>query len=144
MLTCGVGKVPDPINKSIGHQLPVGPDYSAFQFGREFLSSTSLALLTIYQISTFLIFFARLVSRVMSQRAIEVRAASEREAVLFRGIGWLSVGMKLSAVESALGFASMDFGIVLIRRVLRFLGRACVIIGVVKGFVPTACALSYV
>jgi hypothetical protein len=141
VLTSDVGKVPSPENLTFGHHLPFGPGYSDIQFGREFLSSTSLALLTIYQVITFLIFFARLASRVLAQRAIEDRAASEHEGVLFRGIGWLSVGMKISAVESALGFASANFGIVLVRRVLRSLGRACVIIGIVKGFVLIVRAL---
>jgi hypothetical protein len=144
VLISGVGKVPAPFNMTVGRQAAVGPYHFDFQFGREFLSSTSLALMTIYQAITFLIFFSRLVLGLMAQRDIEDTAASDREGVLFRGTGWLSMGMKIAAVETALGFASTDFVMVLSRRVLRFLARACVIIGVVKGFVPTARALSCV
>jgi hypothetical protein len=77
----------------------------------------------------------RLASCFLEQRDIEVRAAAEREGILFRGIGWLVIGMMISAIEPAVGFASTSFGIVLTRRILRMLGRACIIIGVVKGFV---------
>jgi hypothetical protein len=47
----------------------------------------------------------------------------------------LGLGMKISAIESATGFATMSFGLILTRRILRMLGRACIIIGIVKGFV---------
>ncbi|KAI9456077.1 hypothetical protein F5148DRAFT_382167 [Russula earlei] len=126
-------KVPDPVNRIVGNQVAVGPDYASFQFGREFLRSTSLALLFIYQATTFVVFLVQLASCIIVQRDIEERAAEEREGVLFRGLGWLVVGMKMSAVESASGFASTSFGVVLTRRVLRMIGRACIIIGVVKG-----------
>ncbi|KAH9955429.1 hypothetical protein BC827DRAFT_1271745 [Russula dissimulans] len=126
-------RVPDPINRVVGNQVPVEPYYASFQFGREFLRSTSLVLLIIYQAVTFLVFFARLVSGIMAQRSIEERAAVEREGVLFRGLGWLVVGMKMSAIETTAGFASISFGIILTRRVLRMIGRACIIIGLVKG-----------
>ncbi|KAI0301469.1 hypothetical protein BC826DRAFT_568721 [Russula brevipes] len=126
-------KVPDPVNRIVGNQVAVGPDMSSFQFGREFLRSTSLALLTMYQLITFFIFFVRLVSCIMAQRNIEDRAATERESVMFRGMGWLAVGMKISAVETGVGFVSTSFGIILTRRILRMLGRACIIIGVIKG-----------
>lgn len=134
-LTSIVGQVPNPENLVVGNQVAVGPDLSSFQFGREFLRSTSLALLVIYQGITSLLFFMRLVSCFLEQRNIEDRAATEREGILFRGIGWLVIGMKISGVETAVGFASTSFGIVLTRRILRMLGRACIIIGVVKGFV---------
>ena len=69
------------------------------------------------------------------QYNIEDRAASEWEGILFRGLGWLVVGAKISAIESAIGFATTSFGVILTRRVLRMIGRACIIIGVIKGFV---------
>ncbi|KAI0292046.1 hypothetical protein B0F90DRAFT_1773235 [Multifurca ochricompacta] len=125
--------VPFPVNITVGDQLAVGPDLSSYQFGREFLSSISLALLAIYQATTFLTFFVRLASCVFVQRNIEERAETEREGVLFRGIGWLAVGMKFCAMESAIGFANTSFGLVFTRRLLRMLGRACIIIGIVKG-----------
>lgn len=109
----------------------------SFQFGSEFLRSTSLALLVIYQALTFLVFFVRLASCILAQYNIEDRAASEYEGILFRGLGWLAVGAKISAIESAAGFATTSFGVILTRRVLRMIGRACLIIGVIKGFVSS-------
>lgn len=134
-LTPIVGKVPAPESRIVGNQIAVGPDLTSFQFGREFLKSTSLALLIIYQLITFLLFFVRLASCIVTQRDIEDRAAAEREGILFGGIGWLVIGMKISAIETATGFATMSFGLILTRRILRMLGRACIIIGIVKGFV---------
>jgi len=123
-----------PENKVVGDQIAVGPDMSSFQFGREFLRSISLALLVIYQVITFLVFFIRLASCMLAQYNIEDRAAAEWEGILYRGLGWLAVGAKISAVETAVGFATTSFGVILTRRVLRMIGRACIIIGVIKGF----------
>jgi hypothetical protein len=118
----------------VGDQVAVGPDLSSFQFGREFLRSISLALLVIYQAVTFAVFFVRLASCILMQYNIEDRAASEWEGILYRGLGWLAVGTKVSAIESAIGFATTSFGVILTRRLLRMIGRACIIIGVIKGF----------
>jgi hypothetical protein len=128
----------------VGNQAAVGPYYTSFQFGREFLRSISLALLFIYQAITFLMFFLRLASCILAQRGIEYRAAAEREGVLFRGIGWLTIGVKLSTIETAIGFASTSFGTILTRRILRMFGRACIIIGVVKGFGRLALRVCFV
>ena len=80
-------------------------------------------------------FFVRLASCVLAQYNIEDRAASEWEGILFRGLGWLVIGAKISAIETAIGFATTSFGVILTRRILRMIGRACLIIGVIKGFV---------
>ncbi|KAI9438039.1 hypothetical protein H4582DRAFT_1952276 [Lactarius indigo] len=123
---------PDPDNGNMYYQLG-GPGLAAHEFARELLSSTSLALLSVAQGLTFLLFFVRLASSLVKQRNIEDSAATEREGVLFRGLGWLTVGMKLSMTETALGWVTPSFGLVLTRRGLRMIGRACIIIGVVKG-----------
>jgi len=119
----------------VGNLSAVGPYLASFQFGREFLGSASLALLTIYQAITLWLFFLRLASCIWAQRDIELRAAAEREGMLFRGTGWLVIGIMMSTIESAVGFAMTCFGVILTRRILRMLGRACLIIGIVKGFV---------
>ncbi|KAF8477823.1 hypothetical protein DFH94DRAFT_694634 [Russula ochroleuca] len=126
-------QVPVPENQVVGNEVAVGPDMTSFQFGSEFLRSTSLALLAIYEAATFLVFFIRLASCVLAQYNIEDRAASEWEGILFRGLGWLVIGAKISAIETATGFATTSFGVILTRRVLRMIGRACIIIGVIKG-----------
>jgi hypothetical protein len=82
---------------------------------------------------TFLVFFMRLASCVLAQYNIEDRAASEWEGILFRGLGWLVIGAKISAIEGAVGFATTSFGVILTRRILRMIGRACIVIGVIKG-----------
>ena len=114
---------------------PGGPGYGAHEFERELLSSTSLALLAVSQALAFLLSFLALVTGLVKQRNIEDRAATEREGVLFRGLGWLTVGIKLSMFETVLGWVNPSFDVILMRRGLRMIGRACIIIGVVKGFV---------
>lgn len=143
-ITSFVGQVPHPENYIVGNEAAVGSYLSSFQFGGEFLRSTSLAILSIYQAVTFLVFFMRLLSCIAAQRDIEDSAAAEREGVLFRGLGWLAIGMKISAIETAVGFATPSFGLILTRRVLRMLGRACIIIGVIKGFVSPTCSIMFI
>lgn len=55
---------------------------------------------------------------------------------LFRGTGWIAVGVGLGGVETVLGFVGEgEFGLFFSRRLLRLLGRACLVIGVAKGWV---------
>jgi hypothetical protein len=67
----------------------------------------------------------------VDQRRIETSKSDE--AHLLRGVGWVTAGLKLGAIESVIGFVSVGFGSILIRRILRLLGRACLVIGAVKG-----------
>ncbi|KAI0643804.1 hypothetical protein C8Q79DRAFT_155326 [Trametes meyenii] len=100
-----------------------------------FLSSVTLILLTAFQALNFCIAFYRLVKAFSHQRNIETtdREKKEMEAHLFRGLGWIVAGMKLGAVETVIGFAQGGFGVAFTRRLLRFLGHACLVIGIVKG-----------
>ncbi|KAH8990896.1 hypothetical protein EDB86DRAFT_3080174 [Lactarius hatsudake] len=97
---------PDPDNGTLYYMLG-GPGLTAHEFARELLSSTSLALLTAAQALTFLLFFVRLTSGLVKQRNMD-RAATEQEGVLFRGQGWLVVGMKLSMPERREEFIILD------------------------------------
>jgi hypothetical protein len=124
-----VGRDPDVQNPSVYYLL------GRLEFARELLSSTSLALMTVAQALTFLLFFLGLTSGLVKQRHIETCAAAEREGVLFRGLGWLALGMKLSMLETAFGWVTPSFGLIFLRRGIHLIGRACIIIGVVKGFV---------
>ena len=54
---------------------------------------------------------------------------------MFKGTGWIVVGIKLGAIETVLAFIQPRFGIVLARRILRTLGRASLVIGLFKGCV---------
>ena len=86
-----------------------------------------------YAFVTFLVFFVRLSASLVGQRDIEMNGETKSEAYLFKGTGWIALGMVLSTVESVIGFAEGEFGVFFTRRLLRMIGRACVIIGVVKG-----------
>ncbi|KAJ3505516.1 hypothetical protein NLJ89_g7374 [Agrocybe chaxingu] len=96
-----------------------------------FFTSTTLALLTAFQASVFCFAFFRLFQAITHQRRIE--AKDEDKAHLIKGIGWISAGAKLGALETVVGFAGGGFGVVMTRRLMRMLSRACLIIGIVKG-----------
>ena len=99
-----------------------------------FLSSVTLVLLTAYQAINFVVAFYRLMRALSHQRSLDAsQSEKEMEAHLFRGLGWIVAGTKLGAIETVIGFAQGGFGIAFTRRVLRMLGHACLIIGLVKG-----------
>ena len=99
-----------------------------------FFSSLTLVLFIVFQALNFCACFYRLVQAAVDQRRIDITAhGNDNERHLFNGIGWITLGIKLGTIETIVGFASGDFGLVLTRRILRFLGRACLIIGVIKG-----------
>ncbi|KAJ7737353.1 hypothetical protein B0H16DRAFT_106658 [Mycena metata] len=96
-----------------------------------FLTSLTLALLTAFEAINFCFAFYRLIRAFVDQRRIETTATDQ--AHLIRGIGWITGGFKLGAIETVIGFAQGGFGGALTRRILRFLARAFLIIGIVKG-----------
>lgn len=99
-----------------------------------FFNSLTLILLVIFQALNFCACFYRLLQAMVDQRRIDTTAhGNDNERHLFNGIGWIALGIKLGAIESVIGFASGDYSLVLTRRILRFLSRACLIIGIVKG-----------
>ncbi|KAJ7057252.1 hypothetical protein C8F01DRAFT_1153929 [Mycena amicta] len=97
-----------------------------------FLTSITLALLTAYQAINFCFAFYRLVRAFIDQRRIETTSTDQAHPI--RGIGWISGAFKLGAIETVIGFAAQSgFGGALTRRIVRFLARACLVGGVVKG-----------
>ncbi|CDO72130.1 hypothetical protein BN946_scf184962.g73 [Trametes cinnabarina] len=99
-----------------------------------FLSTVTLVLLTAFQALNFSVAFFRLVVVLMHKRNIESSGKpKELETHVFRGLGWLVVGLKLGAIETVIGFAQGGFGVAMARRVLRFLVHACLIVGILKG-----------
>lgn len=96
-----------------------------------FFTSLTLALFTAYQAINFSFVFFRVGKAFIHQRSIEM--TSSDEAHLFRGIGWIAGAYKLGAIETVIGFAQGGFGGALTRRILRFLSRAALVIGLVKG-----------
>ena len=113
----------------------MGTQNDGAETARVFFYSLSLALMATYSVVTFLVFFVRLASSFVRQKEIEDKGGMQEETYLFKGTGWLALGMALSAAEAFVGFAAGVFGIFLTRRILRMISRACVIIGVVKGCV---------
>jgi hypothetical protein len=87
--------------------------------------------ITGYQALSFFFAFLRLAKAFLEQQRIE--SSDSDEALLFRGTAWVALGIKLGAIESAIGFVPSRFGLVLARRILRALGRGSLVIGVVKG-----------
>jgi hypothetical protein len=96
-----------------------------------FLTSVTLALLTAFQAIIFCLSFYRLLLAVIDQHNIESRSMDRNH--LIRGTGWIAGGLKFGAIETVVGFGAATFGTVLTRRILRFLSRAFLIIGIVKG-----------
>ncbi|TFK29444.1 hypothetical protein FA15DRAFT_700042 [Coprinopsis marcescibilis] len=96
-----------------------------------FFSSLTLALLIVFQAIVFLIVFFRLITALMNQRSFQ--NTGRDAAHLINGVAWLSLGMKLGAIETTIGFAGGMFGLVITRRIIRFVGRACLCIGIIKG-----------
>ncbi|KAK7042162.1 hypothetical protein R3P38DRAFT_2888873 [Favolaschia claudopus] len=96
-----------------------------------FLTSLTLALLTAFEAINFCFAFYRLIRAFVDQRRIETTSSDTTH--LIRGIGWIAGGFKLGAIETVVGFAQGGFGGALTRRILRFLARAFLIIGIVKG-----------
>ncbi|KAJ6481927.1 hypothetical protein C8R45DRAFT_1003478 [Mycena sanguinolenta] len=96
-----------------------------------FLTSLTLALLTAFEAINFCFAFYRLIRAFVDQRRIET--TSSDSAHLIRGIGWITGGFKLGAIETVIGFANGGFGGALTRRIVRFLARAFLIVGIAKG-----------
>lgn len=58
---------------------------------------------------------------------------SKDAAVLFRGIVWINIGIKLGVIETVTGFLFFGIPIAYVRRALRMLSRAFLCVGVAKG-----------
>jgi hypothetical protein len=115
----------------VGSIMAIGFSSDKNQAVWTFFSSLTIAILTAYQAINFCLTFYQLIRVFIDQRRID--ASQSDEAHLFHGIGWIATGIKLGALESVVGFAPAGFGGAITRRILRMLGRACLIIGIVKG-----------
>ncbi len=104
------------------------------RFGRSSLARRSRCLLYI-KATVFCISFFRLARAIIDQRRIEKEGSDQ--AHFINGIGWISLALKLGAVESVVGFAGGSFGADLTRRIMRMVARGCLCIGIVKGYVSS-------
>jgi hypothetical protein len=91
-----------------------------------FFTSLTFAMLMAYQATVFCFSFLRLVWLLVK------RYRGEHD-IRVGGIAWVSAGVKLGALEAVLGFAGGTFEVSMTRRVLRFMGRACLCIGLILG-----------
>ncbi|KAK7040903.1 hypothetical protein VNI00_009499 [Paramarasmius palmivorus] len=98
-------------------------------------ASFSLAILTLHQALSFIFAFTRLIKAFINSRRIET--SSSDEVVLFKGIGWINAGIKLGAIETTIGLVGVitgeAFSVIMARRVLRCVGRGCLVVGCIKG-----------
>lgn len=95
------------------------------------LGQLSLILYTNHQCLTAFLALYRLFTALSNQWRIDTNDADERH--FFNGIGWITFGIKLGAVECIVGSLAGGFTVSLCRRFLRLVGRVCMIIGAVKG-----------
>lgn len=119
----------------IGNSLLVGFTDEAIHLG---FDSLTLSVLVVYQLLNFGLAANRLARAVRYRQdlALEEKSNhSEYKAQTFRGSPWLVVGMLLGALETILGFPGGGFALAFVRRVLRMLGRACLIVGAFNGCV---------
>ncbi|KAI0703055.1 hypothetical protein BC835DRAFT_1303289 [Cytidiella melzeri] len=98
-----------------------------------FMNSFTLVILIFVHGIAFLSCMARIAKIVFEKRRIEATMNGDNEVALFNGLGWMATGIKLGFVEAIIGFVAGSFSMILFRRSLRFLSRACLIIGAVKG-----------
>lgn len=99
-----------------------------------FFTSLTFAMLMAYQATVFCFSFFRLVWLLVK------RYRGEHD-IRVGGIAWVSAGVKLGALEAILGFAGGTFEVSMTRRVLRFMGRACLCIGLILGVDPVTEAI---
>jgi hypothetical protein len=100
------------------------------------LGQLSLALYSNYQCLTAFLALYRLFAALSDQRRIDITDTDERH--FFNGTGWIAFGIKVGAVETIVGFAGGGFAVPLSRRIIRLMGRVCIIIGSLKGWVSLA------
>lgn len=98
-----------------------------------FMDSLALVLLILMHAVAFLSSVARIIKIVLEKKRIEVAKNQDNEAAMINGLGWMAAGIKFGFVEAILGFVGGSFATIIVRRGLRFLSRAFLIIGALKG-----------
>ncbi|KAI0342457.1 hypothetical protein BDW22DRAFT_1429292 [Trametopsis cervina] len=99
-----------------------------------FVNSLTLVILVFVHATSFSACMIRFFKAILEKKRIEsTENGNDNEAVLLNGLGWMAAGIKFGFVDAILGFVGGTFCVVMIRRGLRFLSRACLIIGVIKG-----------
>lgn len=102
-----------------------------------FFTSVTLVVLIIFQAVIFCFsFYLTIRLWLESRRPVDTNRTSlgsiEIHMPRLGGISWITIGAKVGAVETLLGFVDGGFVVVLIRRILRMLSRICLVYGVLK------------
>lgn len=97
-----------------------------------FFNMFSLALLAVFEVVAFLLLLARLIKVIRHKRRKEL-ANGTGEVHHFRGIILMNLGMLLSLVETFIGFAHQSFILGITRRGTKTVGRALIILGLLRG-----------
>lgn len=97
------------------------------------MDSLALVLLILMHAVAFLSSVARIFKIILEKKRIEVAKNQDNEAAMINGLGWMAAGIKFGFVEAILGFVGGSFATIIVRRGLRFLSRAFLIIGAIKG-----------
>ncbi|KAI5120539.1 hypothetical protein M0805_004547 [Coniferiporia weirii] len=91
---------------------------------------TDLTLVLLIILQAFVFFYTvYLVISLLRSRRIGRSNSEEYTPPTVGGVIWISVGVKLGAIETALGFVGSEVSVVLARRILRMLSRVCLAAG---------------
>lgn len=93
-------------------------------------------MLLTFQAVVFALSFYHFMKPYLSRSAPgEKEASTKPKPYMFKGVGWVALGVKLGSIESLLGFVDGQYNIIITRRVLRLLSRTCMIVAVLTGCV---------
>ena len=121
--------------------LAIGFRGSGEQAVWQFFNSVTLAMLLTFQAVVFFLSFYHFIKPFVSRNsAKDTEGDLKPKPYLHKGIGWIALGVKLGAIETLLGFVDGHYNIIIARRVLRLVSRACMIIAVLTGYVTPSCA----
>lgn len=73
-----------------------------------------------------------------SRRPHSVSDSNKVKTLRTRWLVWIVGGLFIGTVEVAIGFVSGGFAVAMARRSLRFLGRTCLLFGIIQGYVVAA------
>ena len=120
----------------VGNKFALGFNSATDQLLWTFFTSFTLAILTAFQAGCFFLAFYRVVRATVNQRHIETSGVDA--VILMKGTAWITGGLILGTIETAIGFAQCGFATAIIRRIIRLLSRACLVLGAMKGSVATS------
>ena len=114
--------------------LAIGFRGSGDQAVWQFFNSITLAMLLTFQAVVFLLSLYHFLKPCITRKSNDDSEKNPKlDPYLLKGVGWVALGVKLASVETLLGFIDGQYNIIIARRVLRLLSRACMIVAVLTG-----------